>query len=74
MLGWKKEIERKKEDREKKERGVLAGKMCLGHKWWWLIEVYINNDLEEKLEILREWMESKEVGVRILIGEILMQG
>lgn len=27
-----------------------------------MIGVYINNDLEEKLEIIREWMESREVG------------
>lgn len=32
VLGWRKEIERKRKDREKKEREVLAGKMCLGHK------------------------------------------
>lgn len=42
--------------------------MCLGGKWWWLVEVYVNNDLEEKLETLREWMESREEGVRVLIG------
>lgn len=43
--------------------------MCLGGKWWWLVEVYVNNDLEEKkLETLREWMESTEEGVRVLIG------
>lgn len=41
--------------------------MCLGGKWWWLVEVYVNNDLEEKLETLREWMESREEGVRVLI-------
>lgn len=48
--------------------------MCLGGKWWWLVEVYVNNDLEEKLETLREWMESREEWVRVLIGGILTQG
>lgn len=33
-----------------------------------MVEVYVNNDLEEKLETLREWIESREEWVRVLIG------
>lgn len=40
LMGKREKIERKRENREEKE-DVLAGKMCLGGKWWWLVGVYI---------------------------------
>jgi len=33
-----------------------------------VVGVYVNKDMERKLEELREWMEGKERGVRTLIG------
>lgn len=53
LMGRRKNIQKKREDRKEKEEGVLAGKLRLTGKWWWLVEVYVN-DLQEKLEIIRE--------------------
>lgn len=33
-----------------------------------LIGVYVNKDLDGKLEQLKEWMEDAEKGVRVLVG------
>lgn len=62
------EIERSREERVEKEDGILTGKLCLGREWWRLVEVYVNKDLEEKMEKLRKWIEDREEGVRMLIG------
>lgn len=38
---------------------------------WRLVEnrgVYVNKDLEEKMEKLKEWMDDGEKGVRVLKG------
>lgn len=37
-----------------------------GGEWWKL--VYVNQNLEEKMEKLREWREDREKGMRVLIG------
>lgn len=37
-------------------------------KWWRLVGVYVNNDLEGMIKKLREWMENSEEGVKMLIG------
>lgn len=31
-------------------------------------DIYINNDIERKLASVREWMEEREEGIRVLIG------
>lgn len=43
--------------------------MSLGREWWRLVEVYVNKDLEGKMEKLREWMENREEGLKVLIEE-----
>lgn len=37
-------------------------------KWWRLVGVYVNNDLEGIIKKLREWMENSEEGIKMLIG------
>lgn len=37
-------------------------------KWWRLVGVYVNNDLERMIKKLREWMENSEEGIKMLIG------
>ncbi|EFN61228.1 hypothetical protein EAG_16367 [Camponotus floridanus] len=60
IMGRREEIEVEKEEEQGKERGIMTGKMCLGGEWWRLVRVYVNGDLEEKMEKLREWMEDGE--------------
>lgn len=60
------EVEKEKEDREVK--GIMSIKIQVKGNWWRVIGVYVNNDLDKKLEKLREWMEEREEEVGIVIG------
>lgn len=51
------------------ERGEGGRRVRLGEEWWRFIRVYVNRDLEMKLEELREWVEEREKGERVLVGE-----
>lgn len=56
---------RRKERREgKKEEGEeerdYDDKGVDGKMWWRVIGIYVNNDIERKLESVREWMEERE--------------
>lgn len=56
-------------DREGREReGIMEAKVKLGKEWWRVVGIYVNKDLEAKLEVLREILEEKEEGWRVLIG------
>lgn len=35
--------------------GLVTGKVWLGG-WWRIVGVYVNKDLESKLEMLKEWI------------------
>lgn len=48
-------------------KGVLVRRICLGREWWRIIGVYVNKDLDRKLEVLKESMEEREEGARLLI-------
>lgn len=69
IVGIKEGLERKRDVRAEEKDGLLTVKVSLGREWWRLICIYVNKDLERKLEKLREWMEEEEEGVRVLIGE-----
>lgn len=57
------------EDKEKKrEEGIMMGRIKHGKDSIRVVGVYINGDMERKLERLREWMEEKEEGVRTIFG------
>lgn len=67
IMGVREGIRREIENSERKEEGLLDGKVNLGGEWWRLVGVYVNEDLERKLNRLREWMKDGEEGVRVLI-------
>lgn len=48
--------------------GLMERKVKLGGEWWRIIGVYVNGDMDKKLNRLREWMEDGEEGVRVLVG------
>ena len=50
------------------KEGIMAKKVKIGGGWWKIVGVYVNGDLKEKLEVLGEWMEEREVGIRVMIG------
>jgi len=53
----------------KEEEGIITAKVRMGEEQWRIVGVYVNGDLEKKLEKLKEWTEEKEERVRVLIGE-----
>lgn len=67
-------IEREKGDGKRREEGIMTEKVNLEGGWLRLVGVYVTKDIEEKIKKLGERMEDGEEGVRVLIGEILMQG
>lgn len=59
VLGIRNEI--RDQGAEGKEReGIMIGNVKYGKESWRVIEVYINGDMDRKLEELREWMEKRD--------------
>jgi len=54
---------------EIREEGMMTGKWKVGKKEWRIVGVYVNEDLEKKIEELKKWMEEREEeGRRVIIG------
>lgn len=68
IMGIRKEWIWKKEEKESREEGIIVENLKYGKDRVKMV-VYVNVDIERKLEGLREWMEGKEKGVRKIFGE-----
>ena len=66
IMGVRKGLEMKEEEDRERE-GMMVKKVRLGGDWWRIIGVYVNKDLQGKLEELKEWTEEREEGVRMVI-------
>lgn len=66
-MGVRKEISVDRKENVRELDGVMVRKLRLGEKWWRVIGVYVNKDLETKLQFIKEWMEDKEEGARVVI-------
>lgn len=69
IMGFREGIKRIRDENVEKREEIMTEMFRLGRERWRLIGVYVNKNLDEKLEILREWMEEGEEGVKVLIGE-----
>ncbi|KYN10025.1 hypothetical protein ALC57_17859 [Trachymyrmex cornetzi] len=49
--------------------GMMAGMMRVGDNRLRIVGVYVNMNLESKLENIKEWMKSKEERIKTVIGE-----
>lgn len=67
LIGVKKNIKVEMEE-EEEEEGKMVCKIKIGGEDWRIVGVYVNLDLERKLEGIRKWMEEEEEEVRTLIG------
>ncbi|KAL0124116.1 hypothetical protein PUN28_006134 [Cardiocondyla obscurior] len=47
---------------------MIGIKIKSGKVWWKIAGVYVNEDLEDITENMRNWMDEKEEGTRYLIG------
>lgn len=68
LIGVWEELKMEKEGKRKEEKGLISRRIRLGRDLWRIIGVYVNKDMERKIESLREWMEEKEEGVKMLVG------
>ncbi|KMQ92890.1 hypothetical protein RF55_7066 [Lasius niger] len=66
LIGVQKELKVKKVETKEME-GVVEVMIEVGELEWRVIGVYVRGDLERKLERLRDWVERKEEGGRVLI-------
>ncbi|KZC06758.1 hypothetical protein WN55_07531 [Dufourea novaeangliae] len=70
IMGVREELEAEEGEEEKRE-GVMMKKVKIGGtQWWRIIGVYVNKDIDRKLEELKEWIEDRERGVRVIVGGI----
>jgi len=67
IMGWREEIEIEEEE-EEEEEGIITKKLNLDGRWWRIVGVYVNKDLEGKMDKLRRWMEDREEEVSVIIG------
>lgn len=69
-MGLRKEIEEIKEERRMKaEEGKIECKIRIGEERWRIIGIYVNNDIDRKMESLKDRMEEGEKGIRIMIED-----
>ncbi|EFN75587.1 Retrotransposable element Tf2 155 kDa protein type 2 [Harpegnathos saltator] len=67
LVGVKIGMKVEREGRRLEGEGIMVVKIRLEEEWWRIIGVYVNKDLENEREKLREWMEQKEEGGAILL-------
>lgn len=67
MLGIREEIEVEEVEREETE-GRMSCLIRMGDERWKIIGLYVNGDMEKKLEGLKNYIEEREKGAKILIG------
>lgn len=48
------------------EEGIMMGYVKQGRERWRIVEVYINGDIEQKLQKVEQWMEDREEGVKTI--------
>lgn len=68
IVGIKKELRKGSEWIKWKEKGLVEVTINMNGEIWNIIGIYINNDIERKLECLDEWTEKEQEGKKISIG------
>lgn len=68
VLGIRKEITMKEETVVYREEGIISRKFKWGEKKVRVVGVYINGDMEKKLETIKDWMEEKDERIKTIIG------
>lgn len=69
IMGFREGIKRVRDENVEKREEIMTGMFRLGRERWRLVGIYVNKNLDEKLEILREWMEEGGEEVKVLIRE-----
>lgn len=68
ILGIRKDIAVQEEKEGREMEGIISGEIKVGNGSWRVMGVYINGDMEKKLEELADWVGESEDGLRIIVG------
>lgn len=68
LMGIRDEMKGEEGGGRNEQEGVMWRKVKAGKETWSIVGVYINGDLDRKLELLRGWLEGNEGGERVIIG------
>ena len=68
VIGVREEMEVGQERDHGEEEGILVERITAGEEEWTVVAVYVNGDMERKLERIRGWMEGQKEGERTIIG------
>lgn len=74
LMGVKIGLSEREKEFEMGGKGLISEWVKVGEERWRIVGLYINGDMEGKLQVLKEWAEIKEEGIRTLIRGTLMQG
>lgn len=66
LLEMKKNLKMVGKKEEGKE-GRIACKIRIGEEMWRIVGIYVNGDMEKKLEGIMEWMEEEKKGIKTII-------
>lgn len=70
LMGVKKEIEvRGSRKKEVEEDGIMMRRVRIEGKEWRIVGVYVNGDIERKLNKLKKWMEGGREEMVIIGGD-----
>ena len=59
MIGVREEMIGRREEGQEEEEGIMVERVKAGEQEWTVVAVYVNGDMERKLEIIRGWMEGQ---------------
>ncbi|KAI4480730.1 hypothetical protein M0802_014122 [Mischocyttarus mexicanus] len=69
MMGVRTELTAEEEEGEERQtEGLMTREIKVGEERWVVVAVYVNGDMDRKLEQIREWMEGKGREGRVIIG------
>lgn len=74
VMEVREEAMEKGENIEVGEEGIITGRIKIGKDKWRIVGVYVNADMEGKLQSIAEWTEGREEEVKTLIGGDFMPG
>jgi len=68
LMGVRKGIEEIEEKGQEEIEGIITTRIRIKGEQWRILGVYINGDMEEKWTRIRDWVEERKVGMRMIMG------
>ena len=68
MIGVRDEMAIQEEEIREDNEGVMCRRVKAGREVWIVVAVYVNGDMEQKVEKMRGWMERQSEKERVIVG------